>query len=72
MKLSAFGVVIGTLIAAGLSALLARSLLLRDAFNLGGYTAGIALVLAACLVAAYVPSRRAARANPVEALRADS
>jgi ABC-type antimicrobial peptide transport system permease subunit len=37
-----------------------------------GYAIGIGVVLASTIAAAFVPARRAATVNPVEALRADS
>jgi predicted permease len=64
---------------AGLVLAFGASRLLRMAFwrlvsdiDVVGFVGGPALVIAACVVAAYIPSRRAAKANPVDVLRADS
>jgi len=42
-----------------------------DSYDPLGYALGAAVVLGACFVASYIPSRRAAAVDPVEALRAD-
>ena len=72
LRLTAIGVVSGLAIALVLSRVLAGSILLADAFDVVGYVTGVGGVVIACLVAAYVPSRKAASVSPVEALRADS
>jgi predicted permease len=71
MRMASIGVTIGVALALGVSKLLDAILYNVDMFNLGGYLAGVMVVAGTCLVAAYVPSRRAAAVNPVEALRAD-
>ncbi len=71
VRLCALGLVIGTLFAFGLSRLFGSLLYVIDTRDPLGYVVGIALVFGSCLLAAYVPSRRAATVNPVEALRAD-
>jgi ABC-type lipoprotein release transport system permease subunit len=42
-----------------------------NAFDLASYTSIAAIVTVASLAAAFFPSSRAARINPVETLRAD-
>jgi ABC-type lipoprotein release transport system permease subunit len=42
-----------------------------NAFDLVSYAAGAVIVALASLAAAFFPSSRAARINPVETLRAD-
>jgi len=37
-----------------------------------GYAMAAAVVFGACVIAAYLPSRKAGKVNAVEALRADS
>ena len=72
LRLSLTGVAIGVMLALAVSRLFASVLLNIHTFDAAGYAAGIGLVVAACVVAAYAPSRRAASVNPVETLRADS
>jgi predicted permease len=72
LRLAAAAVAAGALLALGMSRYMASQLTFVDAYAPGGYAAGIRAVLLSCLVAAYIPSRRAAAVNPVEALRADS
>jgi putative ABC transport system permease protein len=72
LRLAVIGVGIGLLLALGVSRLFASVVANLDTFNALGYAGGVTLVLLTCLVAAYIPSRRAAAVDPVEALRADS
>ena len=72
LRLSLTGVAIGVALAIVVSRLFASVLLNIHTFDRAGYAAGIGLVVVACVVAAYAPSRRAASVNPVETLRADS
>ena len=69
--LAAVGIVIGTGLALGASKLLNAYLFMIDTFDSFAYAGGVAVVLLACLTAALVPSRRAARVEPVLALRHD-
>jgi predicted permease len=71
MRMASMGVVIGVALALGVSKLFDVILYNVDMFNPAGYLAGVAVVAGTCLAAAYVPSRRAAAVDPVEALRAD-
>ncbi len=63
------GIVPGTVLALGVSKLFASVLFIVDTFDPAGYAFGVAVVLAACLVAAWAPARRAARVDPLVALR---
>lgn len=73
IRLSLVGSAIGLVMAFGVSRLLRVAFWrLVSAFDMPGFVGGPAIVIVACLVAAYIPSRRAAAANPVDALRADS
>jgi ABC-type antimicrobial peptide transport system permease subunit len=73
VRLALVGSIAGIVLAFGASRLL-RMAFWRfvSNFDVVGFVGGPALVIAACIVAAYVPSRRAATANPVDVLRADS
>jgi putative ABC transport system permease protein len=73
VRLALVGTAIGVLLAFGASRLLRMAFWrLVSNFDVVGFVVGPAFVIVACLLAAYVPSRRAAAANPVDALRADS
>src|SRR5256884_681879 len=63
------GIVPGTVLALGLSKLFASVLFIVDTFDPAGYAFGASVVLIACLAAAWAPARRAARVDPMVALR---
>ena len=70
VRLAVAGLVIGGLLAFGLSRLFGSVLYVIDTHDPLGYAVGLGVVFGACMLAAYVPSRRAATVNPVDALRA--
>lgn len=70
-RLALIGIAIGTALALGVSRLFASHLVLINTFDLLAYSSAIFLVAAAALAAAYFPSRRAARINPLTTLRYD-
>ena len=65
------GVVVGTVLALGVSRVFASHLVFMNTFDIPAYGAGVMLVVAASLAAAFFPSRRAARIDPVTTLRYD-
>jgi ABC-type antimicrobial peptide transport system permease subunit len=69
--LSVVGIAVGGLLAFGLSRIFGSILYVIDTNDPAGFVVGIGIVFGSCLFAAYVPSRRAAMVNPVDALRAD-
>lgn len=69
LRLAMLGLALGAVLALGASRLLASRLVMMDPFDGGAYALGLSLVLAACVGAAYVPARRAARVDPIVALR---
>jgi ABC-type antimicrobial peptide transport system permease subunit len=69
--LAAVGVVVGVGAAAGLSRLLTSMLFNVSPLDVLTYVATSAVLLAAAVLASYLPARRASSLNPVEALRAD-
>jgi len=71
VRLSFVGIAVGGLLALGLSRIFGSVLYVIDTSDPAGYVVGVGLVFGSCLFAAYVPSRRAAMVNPVDALRAD-
>ncbi len=70
-RLAAIGVVLGTGMALGVSRFFASHMVFINTFDLAAYAAGVLLIAGAALFAAYIPSRRAARINPVATLRYD-
>jgi hypothetical protein len=71
VRLSVVGIAVGGLLAFGLSRIFGSILYVIDTNDPAGFVVGIGIVFGSCLFAAYVPSRRAAMVNPVDALRAD-
>jgi ABC-type antimicrobial peptide transport system permease subunit len=71
MRLAAFGIALGSVLALGVSRLFAAHLVGINMFDSLAYGGGVLLVLAASAAAAYFPSRRAARIDPITTLRYD-
>jgi predicted permease len=71
MRLAAVGLGFGTAMALGVSRYLAAHLVFINTFDLSAYTTGVFLVVTASLAAAFFPSRRAARIDPLTTLRYD-
>ncbi|HEY2825355.1 MAG TPA: FtsX-like permease family protein [Gemmatimonadales bacterium] len=70
-RLAMAGLGIGLVLALGVSRLLSQRIYIVNMFDPMGYVVGCGIVLAACVAAAAVPSRRAAAIEPVTALRHD-
>jgi predicted permease len=68
---STVGIVLGLAISAGLSKVLAAFLFGLTATDLLTFASGAALLCFVALLASYIPSRRAARVDPIVALRAE-
>jgi putative ABC transport system permease protein len=71
MGLATIGVVIGVALAAGATRLIAGLLLAVDPLDGATFAAMSGLLIAVTLLASYVPARRAARSDPMVALRSD-
>jgi predicted permease len=71
MKLAILGIIIGATLALGVSRLFASELQNVDTFDALSYFGSIGIALVSALLAALVPSRRAATVDPVTALRCD-
>jgi predicted permease len=71
MRLAIIGAFVGGMLAMGMSKILASVLVMINTFDVAAYISGVALVLAACAAAAYFPSRRASRIDPLTTLRYD-
>jgi predicted permease len=70
-RLAVTGIGLGTALALGVSRLFASHLVFVNTFDRVAYSAGVLLVVVASLAAAFFPSRRAARIDPVTTLRYD-
>jgi predicted permease len=70
VRLAVMGLIAGTLIAGAASRLIGARLL-RVTFDAVPVIAALIVVFAACLVATFVPARRAARLDPLTTLRHD-
>jgi hypothetical protein len=71
MRLAAVGIGLGIALALGVSHWFASHLVFVNTFDVFAYGGGVLLVAAASVAAAYVPSRRAARVDPLTTLRYD-
>ena len=71
MRLAIIGALAGGVLAMGVSRVLASILVVINTFDGAAYIGGVPLVLAACAAAAYFPSRRASRIDPLITLRYD-
>jgi putative ABC transport system permease protein len=71
MKLGIIGTALGIVLAFGVSKILASGLVMINTFDWLAYIRGVLVVLAACAAASYLPSRRAARIDPLSTLRYD-
>lgn len=71
MRLAAVGLALGSLLALGVARIFAANIVNLSTFEPVAFGGGAMLVLLSCVVASYVPSRRAARADPAEALRSE-
>jgi putative ABC transport system permease protein len=69
MRLAAGGVLLGAIAAAAASAAMAKLLFGISALDPPAFVASAALLLVVALAASYVPARRAARVDPMVALR---
>lgn len=70
-RLAVVGIGLGAALALGVSRLMAYLLVLVNTFDPMAYCGGMLLVAMASFAAAYIPSRRAARIDPVTTLRYD-
>lgn len=71
MRLCAIGLAAGVVLALGVARLFQANFAKLDTYEPAAFAGGAMLVLLSCVVAAYIPSRRAGKADPMEALRAE-
>jgi ABC-type antimicrobial peptide transport system permease subunit len=71
LVLSGIGIAIGIAVAAGLARLMASLLFNVSPLDAVTYVAVSAVLASAAVLASYLPARRAAALNPVQALRAE-
>jgi predicted permease len=71
LRTVAAGVTLGLALAFALSRLLASRIVFTRVFDVPAFGAAVLVVVAAALAAGYIPSRRAARIDPIQTLRCD-
>ena len=71
LRTAAAGVAVGLALAFGVSRFLASRLVFIHVFDVPAFGVGVLVVVAAALAAGCIPSRRAARVDPIQALRCD-
>jgi predicted permease len=71
LRLAALGAALGVLAALAVARVIAHNMTQMDLFDTAGYAGGVLVVMAAAVAAAWVPARRAVRADPAVTLRCD-
>jgi predicted permease len=71
LRLAAMGGSVGLALAFGLSRMLASQMIFMQVFDVAAFGTGVSAVVVTAVIAGYVPSRRAARIDPLETLRYD-
>ena len=71
IRLAAIGLGVGTVVALGVSRIFAANIVRLDTYEPIAFAGAVLLVLASTIVASYIPSRRAGRVDPIEALRSE-
>jgi ABC-type antimicrobial peptide transport system permease subunit len=71
MILAAIGIVIGAVVAAGLTRLMSSLLFGVMPLDAATFVGAAAFLAVAALLASYIPARRAATIDPMETLRAE-
>jgi ABC-type antimicrobial peptide transport system permease subunit len=71
LRLAGIGAAIGLSLALAVSKIFSSAMLVVSTFDALAYFGSVAAALAACVLAAWIPARRAANVNPLEALRSD-
>jgi putative ABC transport system permease protein len=72
LRLAAIGLLGGTALSFGLSKVIGNLIVVLNTFDAPAYAAGMAVVLLTGALAAYLPIRRIARANSIEAIRPET
>jgi len=71
IRLAAIGIGVGTVVALGVSRVFAANIVKLDTYEPIAFVGAVFLVLGSTVVAGYIPSRRAGRVDPMEALRSE-
>lgn len=70
-RVTVTGVGVGVALALGFSRLLASRMVFMRVFDVSAFGLGVLIVVASALAAGYIPSRRAARVDPIQTLRCE-
>ena len=71
LRLTAIGIAAGLALGVGVARLLASQMIFMRVFDGAAFAGGVLIVLCTALAAAYLPSRRAAKIDPISTLRYD-
>jgi ABC-type antimicrobial peptide transport system permease subunit len=71
MRQAILGGIAGCVLAAGVSKMLASSLVMINTFDVVAFAGAVLFVWLACAAAAYLPAQRVARIDPIVTLRYD-
>jgi predicted permease len=71
LRLTAIGIAAGAVLGVGVTRLISSQMIFLRVFDGAAFASGVLVVLLTALAAGYVPSRRAARIDPIETLHYD-